>query len=397
MKIIKTDLMKVPAKSWCNNVEESALKQIQNLGSLPFIFKHVAIMPDCHAGYGMVIGGVLPTSGVVSPNCVGVDIGCGLCSIESNIQEWHKNDLIEVLKKIRFNIPVGFGRHLKPKDVSKLPSLEKNNFPIIGNYPYFEKFLEPSLYQLGTLGGGNHFIELQKNLKGNLCIMIHSGSRNIGKQVADYYNKLAKVMNEKYFSAVPKEWDLAFFPLDSDEGQDYLHEMEYCVQFALANRQEMMREVQEAIYTIFKPRGKVEFSNFINIPHNYARLENHFGRNVMVHRKGSTSAKKDELGLIPGSQGSKSYIVKGLGNIESFTSCSHGAGRKMGRNVARKTLDLKQETDKLNAMGVIHAVRNEKDLDEAPGSYKDINVVMEEQKDLVEIVDEFSPLAVIKA
>lgn len=390
MNVIKTEQMRVPVKSWCGNIEESAMKQIQNLASLPFAFKHIAIMPDCHAGYGMVIGGVLATKNVIIPNAVGVDIGCGMCSIESNISEWHKNDLIAVKKKIRFDVPVGFKKHLKPKSVDKLPDPTMEN-------AHFEKFLEPSLYQLGTLGGGNHFIELQRNNKGNLSIMIHSGSRNIGLQVATYYKNLAKAINAKYFSSVPKEWDLAFLPLDSNEGQAYLKEMQYCVNFALANRKEMMRAVQEAIYTIFKPRGKVVFENFINIPHNYAAMENHFGENVMVHRKGSTSARGNEIGLIPGSSGTRSYIVEGLGNRESFKSCSHGAGRKMGRKAARETLDLKAEIERLNTLGVLHAVKTQKDLDEAPGSYKDIDVVMHEQKDLVNIVDELDPLASVKA
>lgn len=394
MKIFKTEDMHLPIKSWCEAPEEGAINQAKNLARLPFAFKHIALMPDTHQGYGMPIGGVLATHKVIIPNAVGVDIGCGMCSIESNIKEWCAEDLKQVMKKLRFSIPTGFGRHLKPKDESKLPHIDTKKF---SNPPHFEKFFEQSLYQVGTLGGGNHFIELQKNREGNLCIMIHSGSRNLGKQVADYYNNKAKEINEKYFSSIPLAWDLAFLPLDSEGGQNYLNEMNYCVDFALANRQEMMREIEDAIYTIFKPRGKVVFENFINIPHNYARMENHFGQNIIVHRKGSTSAKGGEIGLIPGSQGSKSYIVKGRGNAESFKSCSHGAGRKMGRNVARKTLDLKAEIDRLNAKGIIHAVRTEKDLDEAPSSYKDIDVVMEEQKDLIEIIDELTPLAVIKA
>lgn len=293
------------------------------------------------------------------------------------------------MKQIRYNVPVGFGRHLKPKAIEKLPN--SNNAKA-----YYEKFLEQSLYQIGTLGGGNHFIELQKNPNGNLCIMIHSGSRNLGKQVADFYNKTAIALNEKYFSSVTKEMELAFLPLDSQEGQNYLEEMQYCVDFALANRVEMMNECKQAIFKVFKPLQQVEFSNFVNIAHNYARMENHFGQNVMIHRKGATSAQAGETGIIPGSQGTKSYIVKGRGNSDSFTSCSHGAGRKMGRKQAQKTLDLVKEKALLDAKGIIHAVRNVDDLDEAPGSYKNIDIVMEEQKDLVEIVQELTPLGVIK-
>jgi tRNA-splicing ligase RtcB (3'-phosphate/5'-hydroxy nucleic acid ligase) len=389
MKVIKTDDMRVPIKSWCEQPEAGAIQQAKNLANLPFAFRHIALMPDTHQGYGMPIGGVLATKKVIVPNAVGVDIGCGMCSVESNITEWHINDLAAVKKKIRFEVPVGFSKHIKPRSVEKLPEPNMEG-------AFYEKFLEPSLYQLGTLGGGNHFIELQKNEKGNLCIMIHSGSRNIGLQVATHYKKLAVLLNERYFSSVPREWDLAFLPLDSDEGQAYLKEMQYCVDFALANRKEMMRAVQEAIYTIFKPRGKVVFENFINIPHNYAAMENHFGENVMVHRKGSTSAKGNEIGLIPGSQGTKSYIVSGLGNRESFKSCSHGAGRKMSRKAARDGLNLQSEIQRLNNLGVLHSVKTQKSLDEAPGSYKDIDVVMREQSDLINVVDELTPLANVK-
>ena len=389
MKVFKNDNHRLPIKSWCHNPEEGAVKQAENLANLPFAFKHIALMPDTHVGYGMPIGGVLATKGVIIPNAVGVDIGCGMCYSCSNIMEWDEKLLSRVLEKIRFSVPVGFSRHIKPKSQDKLPPKNMEN-------PHYEKFFEPSLYQIGTLGGGNHFIELQEDSEGFLGIMIHSGSRNIGKQVADHYNKLAKELNDRYFSSVLPQWDLAFLPLDSEEGQGYVKEMEYCVQFALANRLEMMRACQEAIYAVFKEIAPVEFDEIVNIAHNYARLENHYGENVMVHRKGATSAKLGEIGLIPGSQGTRSYIVEGKGNQESFQSCSHGAGRKMGRKEAQRTLDLDKEKAALDKLGILHAIRSEKDLDEAPGSYKDIDVVMSEQTDLVDIVEELKPLAVVK-
>lgn len=391
MKVI-ADRSKLPIKTWCNNPESGAIDQAANLGNLPFVHRWIALMPDTHQGFGMPIGGVLATKGVVIPNAVGVDIGCGMCAVESNITEWSRELLIDVVKQIRFDVPVGFGRHIKAKDQSKLPE------PLF-NEPsaYYEKFLDAALFQIGTLGGGNHFIELQRSSNGNLGIMIHSGSRNLGKQVADYYNKLAISLNEKWHTGVPADWDLAFLPLDSNEGQSYVKEMQYCVDFALANRREMMEACKQAIYQVFKNAGfKVEFKEMINIAHNYARLENHLGDNVMVHRKGATSAREGEIGLIPGSQGTKSYVVEGLGNKESFTSCSHGAGRKMGRKEAQRTLDLAKEKKALDDKGIIHAVRSADDLDEAPGSYKDIDVVMEEQKDLVKTLVELTPLAVIK-
>ena len=243
------------------------------------------------------------------------------------------------------------------------------------------------------MGGGNHFLEIQQGSDGFVWLMIHSGSRNLGYQVAHHYNKLAIELNRKWHSSVPEKWQLAFLPLDGRKGRDYLREMQYCVDFALANRALMMQRMQEAFAEAV---GDVDFGEIINIAHNYAAMEHHFKRNVMIHRKGATRAYADQLGIIPGSQGTASYIVKGKGEPESFMSCSHGAGRRMGRKQAQKELDLAAEKERLDAIGVIHGMRNAKDLDEAPGAYKDISVVMENQQDLVEIEVELRPLAVIK-
>jgi tRNA-splicing ligase RtcB len=223
--------------------------------------------------------------------------------------------------------------------------------------------------------------------------MIHSGSRNLGFKVAKYYNDLAISLNEKWHTQVPKEWQLAFLPLDSEEGQNYMKEMQRCVDFALASRKLMMKAVKDCVVDIV---GGVKFDKMINVAHNFAAIENHFSKNVMVHRKGATMAYDGQIGIVPGSQGTASYIVKGKGNPESFMSCSHGAGRKMGRKQAQRELDLGKEKAALDKLGVIHAIRNVKDLDEAPGSYKDISVVMKNQKDLVDIEVELKPLAVIK-
>lgn len=266
--------------------------------------------------------------------------------------------------------------------------------------------------QLASLGSGNHFIEIQKDTNDNIWIMIHSGSRNLGKKVADYYNKLAKELNERWHSKVPREWDLAFLPIETQEAKNYMTEMQYCVDFALANRKLMMDRIVNIFVEEFKLKdfeGYQGFNNlypelaslknafpFINIAHNYAAWENHFGQNVIVHRKGATLARKDTIGIIPGSQGSRSYIIKGLGNKESFESCSHGAGRKMSRTQAKRTLNLQEEIKKMDDLGVIHGIRNQSNLDEAPGAYKDIDEVMNNQKDLVEIIEILTPLAVIK-
>lgn len=385
-KVIDTE--KIPIKLWLEDIEEGAMKQVLNLANLPFAFNHIAIMPDSHQGYGMPIGGVLATEQVVVPNAVGVDIGCGMCAAKTPLKEIDTVTLKNIMGRIRKIIPVGFSHQAERQDEDLMPNLDKDMIIVEQEY-------NSALKQLGTLGGGNHFIEIQKGSDGFIWIMVHSGSRNIGKQVADHYNKLAVKLNERWFSQVPKKWELAFFPNDTAEYGLYLREMKYCVDFALANRKLMMSR----IWNIFN--GVVcddiwKDESPINIAHNYASMEHHFGQNVLVHRKGATKAKLDQIGIIPGSQGTKSYIVKGKGNRESFESCSHGAGRKMGRNQAVKNLNLAEEIKKLDDQGIIHGIRTEKDLDEASGAYKDINEVMKDQEDLVEILIELTPLAVIK-
>jgi len=229
--------------------------------------------------------------------------------------------------------------------------------------------------------------------------MIHSGSRNIGLKVANHYNKLAQKLNEKWHSSVPKKWDLAFLPMDSEEGKAYIREMNYCVDFALANRELMMDRVIECFRISLVKDGMVKIMDtepMINIAHNYARMENHFGSNVMVHRKGATLATKETIGIIPGNQGAKSYIVKGLGNPDSFNSCSHGAGRCMSRSQAKKDLNLEEQKKIMDDQGIVHGMRNIENLDEAPGSYKDISKVMSDHSDLVEILVELQPLASVK-
>jgi tRNA-splicing ligase RtcB len=289
--------------------------------------------------------------------------------------------------KIRQFIPVGFNHHKEKQDAKFMPATPDTPAPVIT-----EQY-ESALTQIGTLGGGNHFCEIQKDENGFIWIMIHSGSRNLGLKVAKYYNDWAIQCNERWYSSVPKEHQLAFFPIASLMGQSYITEMEFCVEFALANRLMMMNTIKNIITESF---SKCTFEEAINIAHNYARMENHFGENVMIHRKGATLATKDTTGIIPGSMGTSSFIVKGKGNPESFNSCSHGAGRRMGRKEASRTLDLKNEIDFMDKQGIIHGLRGVKDLDEAPGAYKPITEVMDNQRDLVDIVTELKPVAVIK-
>ena len=333
-------------KSWCNYPESGALDQAKNLASLPFAFKHIALMPDTHQGYGMPIGGVLATHNVIIPNAVGVDIGCGMCAIRTSLTEISTEQSKSILGGskeyhggIRSSIPVGFDKHKKTQDDALMPIADTYEFggkiPCIEEYRIIALEYKSALKQLGTLGGGNHFIEIQKGDDGYIWIMIHSGSRHMGYEVAKYYNNLAKEMNEKWYTSVPKKMGLAFLPLNSEEGQQYFREMNYCLEFARANRELMMKN----ILNIFRDQFvDITFEMPIDVHHNYATIENHFGKNVVVHRKGATSARKGQIGIIPGSQGTSSYIVKGLGNPESFNSCSHGAGRAMSRTKARQNL-----------------------------------------------------------
>lgn len=385
-----------PIKMWLDDMEPGALAQARNLANLPFTFKHVAIMPDAHCGYGMPIGGVLATEGVVIPNAVGVDIGCGMCAVKSTLKEVEAVRLKEMLgsaregRGIREMVPVGFKHHKRAQDESLMP--DRTPLEQLKDSRVLQLY-QGALKQLGTLGGGNHFIEVQKGSDGHIWFMVHSGSRNIGLKVAQYYNREAVRLNGRWRSAVPQKWELAFLPLDTDEGQNYLVEMQYCVDFALANRRLMMNRIKQVVADVV---GEVDFEPLINVAHNYAAVEHHFSKDVVVHRKGATRARAGEYGIIPGSQGSKSYIVVGKGNPESFCSCSHGAGRLMGRKQAQRELDLESEKEKLDKLGVVHGLRSIRDLDEAAGAYKDIGRVMENQADLVNIEVELVPLAVMK-
>ena len=374
----------VPIKSWCPDPEEGTLRQAKNMAALPIVFSHVCLMPDAHEGYGMPIGGVIAARNIVIPNAVGVDIGCGMRAVKTSLKEIGTDEIKQIMSGIRARIPLGFKHH---KNRQTLPDHLLNPDGEI-----CRKELKDLAFQIGTLGGGNHFIEIQKGSDGHIWFMIHSGSRNLGKQVAAYFTKKAREINEKSPKPLPGSYDLAGFKEDSEIGKAYLNEMQYCLDFAKANREKMSDFIKEAIEEIVS----CNFFSDIDVHHNYAASEKHLGEKVIVHRKGAISAKHGETGIIPGSQGTASYIVKGLGNPESFCSSSHGAGRKMGRNEAKKRLDLQYEKQKLDERGIIHAIRSERDLDEAPGSYKNIDEVMRNQSDLTEICLKLEPLAVIK-
>ena len=382
---------RLPIKLWLNEVEDGAMKQAVNLANLPFAFKHIVIMPDCHQGYGMPIGGVLATKGVVIPNAVGVDIGCGMSAVRTSLNDINISRLRTIMYGIRDLVPLGFKHHKKARDPERMPEGESMK---IDDLPVVSREYNSALYQLGTLGGGNHFIEIQKGSDGFIWIMVHSGSRNIGKQVADHYNKLAMKLNDKWGKSEYRKWQLAYLPENSDEGIIYWNEMQFCIDFAFANRQLMIDNILSVFINEYGET--IKFAPLINIAHNYASREKHFGEQVIVHRKGATRAKKGQTGIIPGSQGTNSYIVRGKGNKDSFESCSHGAGRVMGRKQAQRSLDLSKEIKDLDKKKILHSLQSKKDLDEAPSAYKNIKEVMKNQSDLVEIIVELTPMAVIK-
>lgn len=379
MKVITTE--RIPVKLWLNDIDENALSQAKDLANLKFAFKHIAIMPDSHLGYGMPIGGVMATEQVIVPNAVGVDIGCGMTAVRSDIKvgDITQDELKRIMGEIRKVIPLGFNHHKEKQ--------EWEGFDRAPDIKVIQSQLENAKYQLGTLGGGNHFIEIQKGDDGFVWIMIHSGSRNFGLQTATEYNKLAQKMCEKWDSDVPNQ-DLCFLPMDSKEGEEYFKAMNYALEFAFANRHLMITRVMDIM-------GKDHFpEEILNIHHNYAAMENHFGKNVLVHRKGATKATIGLTGIIPGSMGTPSYITEGLGNEESFQSSSHGAGRKMGRGEAIKTLSLEEEQNKMG--DILGKPRSQDKVDEAPGAYKDIDTVMSNQTDLVKIKVKLLPMANMK-
>ncbi len=380
--------------SWCKNPEEGAIKQAQNIENHPWLVGNVCLMPDTHEGYGMPIGGVVALNDAICPNMVGVDIGCGMLAVKTSLTDITTDQLKAILGGskeyqggIRANIPVGFDHH--KKDISH----SLFDAPIWNKTTICKQEKESARRQLGTLGGGNHFIEIQKGDDGHIWFMIHSGSRNLGYKVAKYYNEVAKKLCTQWKQDEIVKNDLAILPKGTKEFDEYLEEMNLCLYFAYENRQMMATFIKEEFLRVFKD---IEFLQEINIHHNYASIEHHYDRDVWVHRKGATLARENTIGIIPGSQGTSSYIVQGLGNPKSLCSCSHGAGRKMSRKKAIENLDLANEQSILDNKGILHSLRHKNSLDEAPSAYKDIDIVMEEQKDLVKILVKLEPLAVVK-
>lgn len=379
-----------PIKMWVKVLDGNAWKEVDYMSRLPFLHSHIALMPDAHGGSGMPIGGVIATKGVLIPGAISPDAGCGMQAMKTSLKV---SDIpVDVLRKgilrgIRKRVPLE-AKHKTPQPEEYMPQgFDFDKLPIVkANYDQIRR-------NMGTLGGSNHFIELQKDPDGYLWAMIHTGSRGCGGYVFNYYAERAKVLNSKYYSIVPEESRLWFLPSGTPEFKGYWEELQYCLAFARCNRNRIMECIRESILEAIP---EAQFEEPIDIHHNFAEWEEHFGEKVLVHRKGATRAGLDEIGIIPGSQGTCSYIVRGLGNPESFCSCSHGAGRLMSRSEATAILNVADEVAKMEAQGIIHAIRGRQDLEEAPGAYKNIDEVMENQKDLVEPIIKLEPIAVIK-
>lgn len=375
--------------SWCKDVDPLALAQAQNIAKHPCLSSNVCLMPDTHSGYGMPIGGVVALDNAVSPNMVGVDIGCGMLAVQTSLTNIEYDKVKAVIDKIYERIPLGFEHHKEAQENPIFLDLPRWNKTEVCKREFFA-----AQKQLGTLGGGNHFIEVQSGDDGHIWFMIHSGSRNLGKQVAEFYNNKAVKLCKMYKQDEVVKQDLAFLPIGSYEAGAYITEMKLCLDFAFENR----KAIATAIKGIFNEEfPNITFVQEINIHHNYVAAEEHYNRKVWVHRKGATLASKNTIGIIPGSQGTNSYIVQGLGSEASLQSCSHGSGRRMSRNKAIKELSLSAEQEILNSQGIVHRMNEQALLDEAPSAYKNIDAVMASQQDLVKPLVRLKPLGVVKA
>lgn len=388
-----------PIKIWLKDEAELdavCKKQAVNLSNIPHVHKWVALMPDTHQGYGMPIGGVAAFKDIVIPNAVGVDIGCGVIFVDTNlnadkIKERHSKAMIHEMMK---RIPVGFKHHHEKQSNDAIRERLALEEVYLRLNPGLYQEIDKIHYQIGTLGGGNHFIEIQVDQTGKIGVMIHSGSRNFGYKVAHYYNEKAKVYAKKHGAQKHAKNQLAFLPAESEAGRAYIRWMNLALLFARENRYRMMHIVKELLEDIF---SGIEFGEEVNAHHNYASLEHHYGEDVWVHRKGAIRVYKDEIGIIPGAMGSYSYLVKGLGNPESFFSCSHGAGRHLSRRQAMKKFKKDMVLKDLYAQGVsIGTPKKSIIVDESRFVYKDIDQVMEQQRDLIVPTKKLKTLIVVK-
>ncbi len=387
---------KVPVNIYTNDIDHGAYEQLLKISQLPFIHSHIAAMPDVHLGMGATVGSVIPTRGAIIPAAVGVDIGCGMNAVRLSLPSDQLPDNLKAVRHaIEDAVPVGFAMHKSVKARrSTLQALDPGLERILARHPTVGKMVKNLSrtwsQQVGTLGGGNHFIEICLDENDDVWIMLHSGSRGIGNVIGRYFIQQAKKDIERLQRNLPDK-DLAYFDEGTKHFDDYVFAVHWAQDYAMWNRREMMRMVVEAMKGVLP-----EFSvtrEAINCHHNYVSVEQHFGANVFLTRKGAISAREGELGIIPGSMGAKSYIVSGKGDASSFCSCSHGAGRTMSRTAAKKAFtssDLELQTEGVECRKDIGVV------DEIPGAYKDIDVVMENQRDLVDIVHTLKQVVCVK-
>ena len=393
----------VPVKAWTQGVpfEDAARQQVMNVASLPFVHKWVAIMPDVHSGKGATIGSVIPTDKAIIPAAVGVDIGCGMMAAKTSLTA---NDLPDNLASIRAVIekavPHGRSHHGGrndrgawgdiPNRVAQAWATLEDDFAVISDkHPKVAR--ANHVNHLGTLGTGNHFIEVCLDENDDVWFMLHSGSRGIGNRIGSYFIELAKEDMRTWHISLPDK-DLAYLPEGTGHFNDYVQAVDWAQRFAMLNRQVMMAHVIGAASEVL-PKAFVAHVEAVNCHHNYVERENHYDKNVWVTRKGAVRAREGELGIIPGSMGARSYIVRGKGNKESFCSCSHGAGRVMSRTEARRRFSIDDHV--MATQGV--ECRKDKDvIDETPAAYKDIDAVMEAQHDLVEIVHTLRQVVCVK-
>ena len=411
--IFDKEKQKWPIKVWLEDetkLEPECLKQARNLANLDFIHKWIALMPDTHPGFGMPIGGVIATENVIIPNAVGVDIGCGMQFVSTNIPvsdlgkvNTPDGSLVEnIISEILRTVPTGFNHH---KFKQKCYSVDNFRVQLKENPSRYTpkdliKELDSAAMQVGTLGGGNHFIEMQIDDEGYLGIMVHSGSRNLGLKICNTFNVLAKEFNAHNVLTSHKEWNLPFFDANSELGQEYIRWMSFAMEFAKENRSKIMMMVTHTIRNLFKQYvdfGQIQMSETLDCHHNYASYEMHYNKMVWVHRKGAIRARDGELGIIPGAMGSYSYIVKGKGNPESFESSSHGAGRLMSRKEAKEKFTVAATVADLKTQGAVIGKVKKADIgEEARLAYKDIDQVIDNERDLIDPIKKLKTIAVIK-
>lgn len=387
---------RVPVKIYTDDIEPEAYRQLQNLAQLPFVHSHIAAMPDVHFGKGATVGSVIPCKGAIIPAAVGVDIGCGMNALRLSLKA---GDLPDNLRRVRAAIeaavPVGFAMHpSETARASTLRPLANRLDRLLEKHPEIPKRQKKShqswVRQLGTLGGGNHFIELCVDENDDVWIMLHSGSRGIGNAIGQYFIRLAQQDMGRHLHNLPDK-DLAYFTEGAQHFDDYVEAVHWAQDYAMDNRREMMRLIVDALKPQLPAFGVTEEA--INCHHNYVAMEQHFGANVYITRKGAIRAGRGELGIIPGSMGAKSYIVRGKGDPESFSSCAHGAGRRMSRTQAARHFN---ETDLQAQTAGVECRKDKGVLDEIPGAYKDIDTVMANQSDLVEVVHTLKQVVCVK-